>query len=158
MAAEKEGSRVLVRLFGAVLFAIGCAGGSRLAQAGGPESPQAALDRIAANFSTLDVSAMAALFRPDAALFGSTVPGLLRGPEGARTYFEQAWANAARGTMTCDPTASQQPAPDVVLFATVCRLARPERTSTVRVSGAAMRDGEGWRFAELHVSAQPPLR
>ncbi|MBL6454537.1 nuclear transport factor 2 family protein [Belnapia sp. T6] len=123
-----------------------------------PESPQAPLDRFAANFSTLDVGAMVALFRPDAAFFGSTVPGLLRGQGGVRTYFEQAWANAARGTMTCDPAIIQHPAPDVALFATVCRLVRPDRTSAVRVSGAALRDGEEWRFAELHVSASPAPR
>jgi hypothetical protein len=146
------------RVLGAALLAIGGATAFHSALAAGPENPQAALDGFAANFSTLDVGAMVALFRPDAFLFGSTVPGLLRGQDGARAYFEQAWASAARGTMTCDPVPFQQPAPGVALFATVCRLARPERTSTVRVSGTAIRDGEGWRFAELHVSASPASR
>ncbi len=78
-----------VRLLGAALL-IACGVGAfhPVRAAAGPESPQAALDRFAANFSTLDVGAMVALFRPDAAFFGSTVPGLLRGQDGARTYFE----------------------------------------------------------------------
>ena len=100
--SRKGGLLMLVRLLGAALIVISSATASRAA---GPESPQAALDQFAANFSTLDVGAMAGLFRPDAAFFGSTVPGLLRGQEGARAYFEQAWASAARGTMTCDPAA-----------------------------------------------------
>jgi uncharacterized protein (TIGR02246 family) len=131
---------------------------SGTSRAAGAENPQALLDRFAASFATLDVAAMAALFRPDAVFFGSTVPGLLHGQDGARAYFGKAWASAARGTMTCDPAALQHPAPDVALFATRCRLARPEQVSTVRVSGATIRDGEGWRFAELHVSSPPGPR
>jgi len=149
---------MLVRVLGAALLAISSAIALRPALANELDNPQSALDGFAANFSTLDVSAMVALFRPDAVFFGSTVPGLLRGQEGARAYFEQAWATAARGTMTCDPVPFQQPVPGVALFATACRLARPERTSAVRVSGAVLRDGEGWRFAELHVSVSPAPR
>ncbi|MDB5412852.1 MAG: hypothetical protein JWR10_1187 [Rubritepida sp.] len=123
-----------------------------------PESPQAVLDRFAANFFTRDAAAQAALFRPDATFFGSSVPRLLRGPEDALGYFQQAWAKAAPGVMTCDAVVFQQPAPDVVLFSAICRLVRPERTTILRASGTVMRDVEGWRFADLHVSAAPPPR
>jgi ketosteroid isomerase-like protein len=129
---------------------------SGAAQAG-QESPQAVLDRFAANFHTMDAAAQAALFRPDATFLGSSVPGMLRGPEGALGYFRTAWANAAPGTMTCEPV-FQQPAPDVVLFSAICRLVRPERTAVLRANGTVMRDAEGWRFADLHVSATPPPR
>ncbi len=149
---------MLARLLGAVLLVIGGVGTSRPANAAGPESPQAVLDSFAANFATLDVGAMVALFRPDTTFFGSTVPGMLRGQDGARSYFEPSWANAPRSTMTCDPAAFQQASPEVTLFATVCRLARPERTFTLRVSGAARHDEVGWRFAQLHVSASPAPR
>ena len=129
---------------------------SGAAQAGQP-SPQAVLDRFAANFHTKDAEGQAALFRPDATFFGSSVPGLLRGPAGALGYFQTAWATAAPGTMSCDPV-FQQPAPDVVLFSAVCRLVRPERTAALRASGTMMQDAEGWRFADLHVSVAPAPR
>ncbi|TCH97983.1 hypothetical protein EJV46_12275 [Roseococcus sp. SYP-B2431] len=123
----------------------------------GEASPQAVLERFAANFQTRDAAAQAALFRPDATFLGSSVPGLLRGPEGALGYFRAAWADAAPGRMTCDPV-FQQPAPDVVLFSAICRLVRPERTAVLRANGTVMRDAQGWRFADLHVSASPPPR
>src|SRR4051812_19594387 len=148
---------MLTHLLGLALLVISMAM-SGPAHATGLDSPQAVLDRFAANFSTLDVGAMAALFRPDAIFFGSTVPGLLRGQEGARAYFEQAWANVTPGTMKCDPAAFQQPAPEVSLFATICQLSRPGRNATARVSGAVLHDGEGWRFAELHISVSPSPR
>lgn len=123
----------------------------------GLPSPQAVLARFAENFQTQDAIAQAALFRPDATFLGSTVPGMLRGPEGALGYFRTAWANAAPGRMTCEPV-FQQPAPDVVLFSALCRLVRPERTTVLRANGALQRDAGGWRFADLHVSAAPPPR
>lgn len=123
----------------------------------GQESPQAVLDRFAANFLTQDATAQAALFRPDATFIGSSVPGMLRGPEGALGYFRTAWAHAAPGTMTCEPV-FQQPAAEVVLFSAICHLVRPERTAVLRASGTILRDAEGWRFADLHVSATPPPR
>jgi hypothetical protein len=135
------------------------AGGIALSGAAkaGEASPQAVLDRFAANFATQDTASQAALFRPDATFLGSTVPGMLRGPEGALGYFRTAWASSAPGTMTCEPV-FQQPAPDVVLFSAICRLVRPERTAVLRANGTILRDAEGWRFADLHVSATPPPR
>lgn len=146
---------MLMRSLGAALIAIA---GTAITQAVDVETPQAVLDRFAGGFSTLDANAMAVLFRPDATFFGSTVPELLRGQDGARAYFERVWANAPKGTVTCDPTAFQYPMPEIALFATTCRLVRPERTFVLRMSGAVMRDGEGWRFAGLHVSAPPAPR
>lgn len=121
----------------------------------GPESPEALLKCFAANFATLDAEAQAMLFHEQAAFFGSSRSGLLRGPAGARDYFGTAWAQAAPGIMTCEIGSLQRPSPDVVLVAAVCRLVRPARTTTLRLSGALTRDGTGWRFAELHVSAEP---
>lgn len=123
----------------------------------GQESPLAVLDRFAANFHSMDAAAQAALFRPDATFIGSTVAGMLRGPEGALEYFRTAWANAAPGIMTCEPV-FQQPAADVVLFSAICRLVRPGRTAVLWANGTVMRDAGGWRFADLHVSATPPPR
>jgi ketosteroid isomerase-like protein len=142
-------------MFARLLVAAGIAM-SGAAQAG-QESSQAVLDRFAANFHTKDAAAQAALFRPDATFIGSSVPGMLRGPEGALSYFRTAWASAAPGTMTCE-SVFQQPAPDVVLFSAICRLVRPERTAVLRANGTILRDAEGWRFADLHVSATPPPR
>jgi len=139
------------------LLAAGGIAVSGAAQAG-EASPQAVLARFSANFTTQDAASQAALFRPDATFIGSTVPGLLRGPEGALGYFQTAWARSAPGTMTCDPVVFQQPAPDVALFSAICRLVRPERTATLRASGTVMRDAEGWRFADLHVSSAPAAR
>ena len=132
--------------------------GTAVTHAAEAETPQAVLDRFADGFATLDADAMAILFRPDATFFGSTVPELLRGQNGARTYFERVWSNAPKGAVTCDSTAFQHPTSDLALFATTCRLVRPERTFTLRMSGAVMRGGEGWRFADLHVSAPPAPR
>ena len=132
--------------------------GGLLAAAAAPASPEALLEAFAANFATLDVAAQAALFTPDAAFFGSTVPELLRGPEGANRYFAEAWARASPGTMTCEVQSWRQPSPDLVLLSAWCRLVRPERTSQLRLSGAAMRGADGWRFVELHISAPPPPR
>ncbi len=120
-----------------------------------PESPQAVLDRFAANFHSQDAAAQAALFRPDAVFIGSSVPGLLHGPEGALGYFERAWGKAPPGVMTCDPVVIRHLAPEVAVFSAMCVLVRPERVSTLRASGTVTRDAEGWRFAELHVSATP---
>lgn len=95
---------MLMRSLGAALIALV---GTAVTHAADAETPQAVLDRFAVGFSTLDANPMAVLFRPDATFFGSTVPKLLRGPDGARSYFEGVWANAPEGTVTCDPTALQ---------------------------------------------------
>ncbi|WP_431267848.1 nuclear transport factor 2 family protein [Dankookia sp. P2] len=145
-------SRAALALGGLVLAA------GTAAAAPAPASAEALLDRFAANSATLDVAAQAALFAPDAAFFGSSVPGLLRGPEGARGYFAEAWAKASPGTMTCEVQSWRQPSPDLVLVSAWCRLVRPERTAQLRLSGAAQRGPDGWRFAELHVSAAPAPR
>ena len=121
----------------------------------GPQSPEAVLERFAAHFATLDAEAQALLFHEQAAFFGSSHSGLLRGPSGARQYFGTAWAQAAPGIMTCEIGSLQRPSADVALVAAVCRLVRPTKTTTLRLSGALTRDGTGWRFAELHVSAEP---
>jgi len=144
-----------------LLSAIGCAASLWCLSTGsiaGQDAPERVLERFAANFSTLDVSAMTALFRPDTAFFGSTVPRLLRGPAGVDEYFQKAWAGAAPGTMTCDIQSIQKPTQDVTLMAAMCQLARPGRTSVVRVSAALTHDVEGWLFSDLHVSAEPPTR
>lgn len=124
----------------------------------GQDAPERVLEQFAANFSTLDVSAITALFRPDAVFFGSTVPRFLRGPAGVDEYFQKAWAGAAPGTMTCDIQSIKNPAKDVTLIAAICQLARPGRTSVVRVSAALTHDVEGWLFSDFHVSAEPPTR
>lgn len=124
----------------------------------GQDSPEAVLERFAANFLSQDAAAQAALFRPDAVFIGSSVPGLLQGPEGALDYFRTAWAKAAPGTMTCDPVILRRLTEEIAVFSALCRLVRPERTSTLRASGTLIHDAEGWRFAELHVSATPPPR
>ena len=123
-----------------------------------PQSPQALLDSFAANFFTMDAAAQAALFRDDATFFGSSVPGMLRGPEGALGYFLGGWAKASPGVMSCELVTFQTPAPDVVLFSAVCRLVRAEGVKILRASGSMMHDPEGWRFADLHVSAAPAAR
>ncbi|WP_424811473.1 nuclear transport factor 2 family protein [Roseococcus sp. YIM B11640] len=121
-----------------------------------PSSPQAVIESFAANFLSRDAAKQAALFHEDASFFGSSVPGLLRGPEGALGYFRKAWAEAAPGVMTCEELVLQPIAPDLSLFAATCRLARPGRISVLRASGAIRRADHGWRFASLHVSAAPP--
>lgn len=128
------------------------------ALAAGAPSPAALLERFAAHFASRDVAAQAALFQPEASFFGSSVPGLLRGQEGARAYFQQAWGNAAPATVTCAPASLQQAAPGLVLFATTCQLQRGEQSRGLRLSGAMQQDAEGWRFANLHVSAAPAPR
>lgn len=123
-----------------------------------PASPEALLAQFAADFATRDAGAQAALFAPDAAFFGSTVPEMLRGTEGARAYLERAWANAAPGRMGCDILARDQPARDLALLAAWCVPVRPGRSSTIRLSAVARQDAAGWRFALLHVSAPPAPR
>ena len=151
----EENVPMLTRLSGSLLIALI---GAPATQGADAETPQTVLAQFANGFSTLDVASMVKLFRPDATFFGSTVPELLRGQDGARNYFERVWTNAPRGTVTCDPTVFQTPTPDLALFATTCRLVRPEKTFTLRLSGAMLRDREGWRFADLHVSAPPTPR
>jgi ketosteroid isomerase-like protein len=121
-----------------------------------PASPEAVIAQFAANFTPRDVAAQAALFRPDALIFGSTAAPLLRGPDGAREYFGRAWATGTGATVTCEPAAFLRPAPGLVLFATTCRVARGEVVRGLRLSGTLQQDTDGWRFAEFHGSAPPP--
>lgn len=122
------------------------------------DSPEAVLQRFAANFHSQDAAAQAALFRPDAVFLGSSVPEMLHGPEGALGYFRTAWTKAAPGVMTCDPVVLRRVTEEIATFSAICRLVRPERSSMLRASGTLTRDAEGWRFAELHVSAMPAPR
>lgn len=123
------------------------------------DSPEALLQRFGANFLTKDVAAQVALFAPDAALYGATVGPLLRGQDGVRGYFTNAWANAAPGTMQCEILSRRLPTPDLALVDATCPLVRPERTVTLRVSAVMQRDPTaGWRFLEMHNSFPPAPR
>ncbi len=126
------------------------------------DGPASLIERFAAGFATSDPQVMAAMFRPDATLFGSAEPDLLRGPEGARGYFTRAWPPGWQRQLSCDVLNAREVSAAATLEAW-CRFegVTPDgapRSLGLRVSALAMRDEAGWRFASLHVSAPPPRR
>lgn len=121
---------------------------------GSPASPEAVVQEWAAAFNACSAEKLAALYDPQATLWGTNSSALTTSPDGIRTYFDRACSASPPITVALGQVVSRTFGPVATVSGTYdfarSGTAFPSRYSFTLLSGA-----NGWRIIQHHSSPLP---
>lgn len=120
----------------------------------GPASPEAVVQAWAAAFNECSAEKLAALYDPQATLWGTNSSALTTSPGGVRAYFDRACSASPPIKVTVGQVVSRMHGEYATVSGTY-EFARSGTAFPSRYSFALLSNGGGWRIVHHHSSPLP---